>query len=131
MKSGPRCAEIAPTAESVPQHTTNEATRQAWRGHNRYSDRITRVDGHTRMGMHQAMMEEVTHLGNDERPGLTWQGSNLLAGGANALDRLFGLYRRFHDLASPPSGAYEGTSLMRPCNGSKRVPEVPKGWAGG
>jgi len=67
----------------------------------------------TRMGMHQAMMEEVIHLGNNEREELSWSESNLLARGVVALEELFGLYRDVHARRGSPPGTYEVTSLMR------------------
>lgn len=63
---------------------------------------------------------------------------NLLSGSFLALDQVRGLYQQLSVLNSPQVSTYEGTSLMRPCNGSKRVSVrsellriVPKGWAGG
>jgi len=72
------------------------------------------------MEMHQAMMEEVIHLGTVEREELSWEDTNLLGAGLTALEDLFRLYRDVHIGSGTPSGAYEATSLMRPCDGLKR-----------
>ncbi len=65
------------------------------------------------MEMHQAMMEEVMHLGNSDREDMSWEDANLLAGAHTALENLFGLYRDVHVSLSPPPGTYGDTPLMR------------------
>jgi len=84
----------------------------------------------TRMEMHQAREEEMVDSYNAGVSSRSWADTNLLAGHAVALEHLHALYSRFHNRIDTSSGAYEGTSLMIPCNGVKRV-SVPKGWAGG
>lgn len=55
---------------------------------------------------------------------------NVLSGLYLTLDQLRGVYMAWTHIESPPVRPSEGTSLMIPCNGVKRV-SVPKGWAGG
>ncbi len=55
---------------------------------------------------------------------------NILSGAYLALDQLRGLLQQIDALGGAQVSTSEGTSLMRSCNGSKRV-SVPKGWAGG
>jgi len=74
----------------------------------------------TRMGMHQAMREELNEQFNARGGDTTWPESNLLAGIHLALEDLWEVYRALASSGRTPSGAYEATSLMRPCNGLKR-----------
>jgi len=72
------------------------------------------------MEMHQAREEEMVEAYNTGNRSRSWADTNLLAGNAVALEHLHALYRHFHSRVDTPSGAYEATSLMRPCNGLKR-----------
>jgi len=76
------------------------------------------------------MSREVNDDYNQREPEQSWENANLLARGAVALGDLFGLYETLCSQYIPSPSASEATSLMRPCNGSKRS-SVAKGWAGG
>jgi len=82
------------------------------------------------MEMLTAMGMEVQSDLDRLRSGSDFGFVNLLSGSFLALDQVRGLYQQLGALNSPQVSTYEGTSLMIPCNGVKRV-SVPKGWAGG
>ena len=91
---------------------------------------VTRVDGHTRMEMLTAMTMEVQNELSEHRAHSSFPVLNLLSGSYLSLDQVRGLYEQLELLFGSQVSTSEGTSLMRSCNGSKRV-SVPKGWAGG
>lgn len=74
----------------------------------------------TRMEMHRAMTEELDELYNQNTGSRTWEDTNVLAGLHRALGNLFDVYKQLASSGRTPSGAYEATSLMRPCDGLKR-----------
>ena len=90
----------------------------------------TLVDGHTRMEMLTAMTKEVMDDIDGRRDRSDFSFLNLLSGSYLALDQVRGLYSQLNEVGGSQVSTYEGTSLMIPCNGMKRV-SVPKGWAGG
>jgi len=83
------------------------------------------------MEMHQAMWEELNDLYITEAIDRTWEDTNVLASLLGALEDLFVVYGELAESGRTPPGAYEGTSLTRPCNGSKRVSKYWKGGQGG
>ncbi len=66
------------------------------------------------------MMKEVKSLGNSDAVNWDWESRVVYSNLAGALEDLFGLYGVWHSATSSSLGAFEATSLMRPCDGSKR-----------
>ena len=116
----------------VSYHTTWKATRGSLDGPRvGWQPDSTLVDRRMRMEMLTDQTAEVMSDTDHQRDESPFQVINVLSGVYLTLDQLRGVYAAVtHGLPAQVSTS-EGTSLMRPCNGSKRVSVVPEGWVGG
>ena len=83
------------------------------------------------MEMLTAMTAEVMKSIDQLRASSTFPVLNLLSGSYLTLDQVRGLYEQLDTVTGTQVSTSEGTSLMRPCNGSKRVSSSGRVGTGG